>query len=105
AVRGEEAPALLAHRIRHREDQAVALDRAHEREPDSGVPARRLDHHVARTEHALALRRFDHAETDAILDAAAEIRELELRPDLRSAVAGKALQAHDRGVSDELERG
>ena len=43
AVAREQALALHAHVVGHREDQPVALHRAHHREPDAGVAARRLD--------------------------------------------------------------
>ena len=36
----------------------------------------------ARAQPALMLRRLDHAQTDAVLDAATGIEGLELRPDL-----------------------
>lgn len=39
----QHGPPLRAHRRRHRHDQPVPLGRRHERQPDAGVAARRLD--------------------------------------------------------------
>ena len=55
-------------------------------------------------ERPLALRLLDHAEADAVLDAAAGIGDLELRPDLGAIRRRHAVQAHDRRVADEIER-
>ena len=42
--------ALLAHRVGHREHETIALHRRHQREPDAGVAAGRLDDRAARAE-------------------------------------------------------
>ena len=50
------------------------------------------------------LGRLDHAERDAVFDAAPRIERLELRHDARGARRDDTLQLDDWGVADQLER-
>ena len=60
AVGDQQRAPLLAHRVRHREHQAVALHRRDQRQADAGVAAGRLDDRAARPQPPVALRRLDH---------------------------------------------
>ena len=72
AVEPQQALALAAHALRHRQHELVALGRADERQRDAGVAAGRLDdRRAARLDPALALGGLDHRHADPVLDAAA----------------------------------
>ena len=58
----EEPPALQAETLRHDDDQRIAFLRAHHREPDTCVAARRLDDGLAGLQPAIALRCLDDAD-------------------------------------------
>ena len=93
AVRAQHRDLLLAHLVRHDEDEAVALVRGRDREPDAGVAGGRLDDRPARLELPVALGRLDHREPDAVLHRAAGVEVLELREDparRRAATCGRA---------------
>ena len=53
---------------------------------------------------ALALGRFDHGATDAVLDATARIEVLELPPDGGELGTGQAVEPHHGSVTNEIER-
>ena len=99
----EQLPPLEAHALRHRQDAPVAAHRAHERQTDAGVPARRLDDDAARLERSAALRLLDHRQADAVLHRAAGVRLLHLRPDRRTRAVPQRAQPDERRVPDELE--
>ena len=101
AVRGGELAALDAHRVRHRQDQVVALDRRDQRQADARVPARRLDQRPARLERAGRLRRLDHRQRDAVLDRPARIEILHLGDHFRRALVQVA-DADEGRVPDQF---
>ena len=105
AVRGEQAAALFAHGIGHRQDEAIPPHRAHQRETDPRVAAGRLDDRVAGLQAAFALGGFDHVEADAVLDGTAGVHRLDFGPHFGMFGAGHPPQPHDRSRSDELEWG
>src|SRR6202034_3107974 len=80
----EELTPLEAHAGGHRENAAVALHGADERETDARVPARRLDDHATGRELARPLGELDHREADAVLDRPGRVGLFHLRPDVRS---------------------
>jgi hypothetical protein len=53
---------------------------------------------------AVALGGLDHREADAVLDAAAEVRPLELGPHLGTQRLRDVPEPHDRSFPDEIER-
>ena len=64
----EEVAALHAHRLRHRENRAVAARRRHRGDTDARVAARRLDQRRPRRNLAVLFRLLDHRDRNAILD-------------------------------------
>ena len=67
------------HRLRHGEDQLVALGGGGEGERDAGVAGGRLDQRrLARRDLARRLQRLDHRDADAVLDAGDRVEEFEL---------------------------
>jgi hypothetical protein len=70
--------ALHAHVLGHHHDAAVAAHGAIIARLMPGVAAGRLDDRGAGTQLSFALRREDHAEGRAVLDAAAGVPGLEL---------------------------
>src|SRR5262249_14892962 len=102
----EERPAFLAHRVGHGQDQPIALNGGDQRQTDPRVAARRLDDRATRRERALALGGLDHRAADAILDAAARIEILELRPHLRADTfeLRHARETDDGRRADQIER-
>ena len=101
-VRLDQAAALDGERLRQHDDQAVSLDRGDQSEPDTGVPGGGLDEHGSGTDDARLLGVLDHAEGDAILDAAARIYPLLLGPD-RDPGVEEPVDPHVRRISDGLE--
>ena len=101
AVGRDELAALDGHRIRHREDQVVALHRGDQRQADAGVAARRLDERAAGLEDAGLLRRLDHRERDAVLHGTARVEVLDLRDHLRGTLVELA-DADERRIADQF---
>src|SRR5712692_1867250 len=99
----EEALALDAHVVGHRQDEPVALHRGRHREPDAGVAARRLDDRRAGLEQAARLRVLEHRQRDPVLHAAARVDRLELGDDARAAGPGQPVEPDHRGPADQLE--
>jgi hypothetical protein len=102
AVGAQQPATLLAHRLRHREDDAVAAGGAHEGEGDPGVAARRLDDRPARLQLPRRLGRVDHRDADAVLHAARRVVELQLGGHRGARALGEPVQAHQRCVADQL---
>ena len=103
AVGAQQRPPLDAHRLGHREDAAVALRRADEREGDAGVAGGGLhDDALARHQAALGLGGLDHRQADAVLDGPGRVERLELAEDLgagaRRRPARAAPAASDRSA-------
>src|SRR5690606_9663461 len=98
----QESPALLRHRLGHRQDDLVAARGTHEGERDPGVAARRLDDRPAWGQLAGGLRGVDDRDTDAVLDRARRVVELELRGDRRADALRESVDAHERRAADEL---
>jgi hypothetical protein len=104
AVGHQQAAPLDAHRIRHGEHKAIALHGGDQRQPDAGVAAGRLDDRGAGLQPSVALGGFDHAQTDAILHAAARVHVLELAPHGGMLVADQTVEPYDGRVADQLDR-
>ena len=89
-------------RLGHRDDERIALLRAHHREPDAGVAARRLDHGLAGLELAAALGVFDDAEREAVLHRAERVERLDL--DVQVDAGGASLLIRTTGVLPTVSR-
>jgi hypothetical protein len=93
---------LAAHALREREDELVALGRAHERQGDPGVAARCLNNRrAARLDPPLALGGLDHRHADPVLHAATRIEHLKLGEQLDVKALGHARQRHHRRAADQ----
>src|ERR671913_687002 len=101
AVGAQEGPALLAHRLRHGEDDLVAASGPHHGQGDAGVPRRRLDDGAAGRQLTGGLRGVDDRDTDAVLDRARRAVELELGGHGGVAV-DDPVEPDERGVADGL---
>jgi hypothetical protein len=104
-LRAEEphhAAPLDAEVLSHHDDQRIALLRAHHREADAGVAARRLDHRLPGLERTAALCRFDHAEREPVLDRAHRIAGLELHVEVHAGRC-ELPDLHDRRPPHGLE--
>src|SRR5437879_2613756 len=104
AICSQQRSPLLAHSIRHRQNELVSLDRTYQREADSGVTRGGLDDSVARLDTAVLLRLLDHCQTDPVFDAAAWIIVLELGPYIGVIARGHAVEPHNRSMADQIER-
>ena len=102
AEKAHQPAALDAERFGHRDDQRIAFRRAHHREPDAGVAARRLDHRLSRLELARLLRVLDDAEREAILDGAERIERFDL--DVEIEPCGASLLILTTGVLPTVSR-
>jgi len=102
AEKAHQLAPLDAERLRHRDDERIALLGAHHRQADAGVAARRFDHRLARLELAGRLGVLDHPEGQPILDRAQGIEGLDL--DREAHIPRRQLADPDhRGVADRLE--
>ena len=82
----------------------IAERGAEDRVGDAGVAARRVDEDLVARQPAVRQRVEHHPERGAVLDAAAGVRELELRPHLDVGhVAVDLPQAHERRVADGVD--
>ena len=104
AVQPQQLLALAAHALGHRDDEVVALRRAHERERDAGVAGGGLDDRApARLDPALGLGRLDHRHADPVLDAAARVVATRAcRSARRRSRAPRRPSLHQRRVADEV---
>jgi hypothetical protein len=76
--------------------------RADHREPDAGVAAGRLDHRLARLEHAGALGRLNHVERETVLDRRCGVEEFGF--DIDCPALNSEIVNPDRwSVADRLE--
>ena len=105
AERAQQPRLFLGHLVGHREHAAVALHRRRDREPHPGVAARGLDDQAAGLEPPLPFGGLDHRETDAVLDRAAGVEELRLRPHRRFHARRHPVQPDQRRPADRLEDG
>src|SRR5438128_8414061 len=102
-IASEQIAASQAHVLRHRHDQPVALYRCDHRQPDAGVPARRLDDRVAGLQAALAFGWLDHVEGDPVFHAARRVHRLDLRHNLRRTGGDDAGDPHHRRAAHWVE--
>ncbi len=103
AIRLEDLKPLIRHRIRHDEDHAVTLDRAHHGKPNPRIAARGLHDHRAGLENAPPLRLLHHVETDPVLDAAARIERLKLRKHRRRILRDNPIEPHQRRIPHKIQ--
>jgi hypothetical protein len=102
AVSAQKVQTLNAHVFGHRQDDFVSLRCRNHRETDTCVTAGRFDDRSTRLELAGALCRFDHAQTDAVLHAAAGIEELQLREHFRPTFLRNSVEPNDGCLPDDL---
>jgi len=98
----QEIPALDAHGVRHHQDHLVALGGRGKGQGDAGVAAGGLDDHGVLVELAFPLRRLEHGEPDAVLDAPGRVEVLQLAVDLGAGLVGDPVEAEQRRVPDQL---
>lgn len=105
--RAQHSDLFGAHLLRQRNDCAVSLDGADQREPDAGVATRGLDERVTRLDATLLFGFFYHAQGDAVFDAAASIEHFELGVDgrLNSQRLGNLVEANHGGIANLLGDG
>ena len=104
AKEAQQPAAFDAEALRHDDHQRIALLRAHHRQPDAGVAARRLHHGLARLQPSVTLRRLDDAERDAVLDRSERIEGLDLDEHL-DALRRQMVDAHHGGIADGGQNG
>ena len=91
---------FLRHLVGDNENAAVAFCAGDQSQAEAGIPGSRLDNGAARLQFSIAFRRFDHRESDAILDRAGRVLVLELEEKLaRAGVHPRDF--HQRRVADE----
>src|SRR5262249_12694071 len=100
--------ALDTEVLSHRDDKRVALLCAHHGKADTGVAAGGFDHSLARLELTTALRCFDYAQCQPILDGAQRVERFKL--DEKIDAGGRELGNLDdrrapHGLQDVLEPG
>src|SRR2546425_631865 len=101
--RADDAFALERDLVRHAELEGVTAHRADHRQCDPGVPARRVEDRSAAAQAALLFGGEDHPEARPVLDAAARIRALDLRPELAAEAGPDAMQRDEWRLADALE--
>ena len=88
AVLADQHTAFLADRVRHDDDDFIALHGAHKGQSDALVAAGGFHDDGVGADDALFFRRFDHLERGAGLDGTADIEALELDEDFGIFRAG-----------------
>src|SRR5688500_15944240 len=97
-----QASTFDAEALGHGDHERIAVLRADNRQADTGVATRRLDHRLSRLERARPLRVLDYAKSETILDGAERVERLDF--DVESDVLrGEAIDADDRGVAYGFE--
>ena len=102
AERPEERNLLAGELVGDHKDDAVAASQRGERDADAGVAGRALDDGSAFLQGASPLGVVDHGASDAVLHAAARVREFQLRVELRAFGNVETTDPHQRSVADEL---
>ena len=100
ADHAQEILLLLALRLRHHDDAAIAAGIADQRQADAGIAGRALDDRAARLQRAALLRILDDRQRRAVLDRAAGIHELGLAQDLAAGRLRGAAQPDQRRIAD-----
>ncbi len=98
----QKCHALYAHVFRHRENHAIALRCPDHGQPDSGVAAGGFNDGAAGFQTAFLFSSFDHAETNAVLDASTWIEGLEFHEHFGPSVLRNSVQTHHRSPTDDL---
>ena len=93
---------FAAHLVGDDENKLVALLLRDECEPDAGIAGGAFHERVARPDLAGFFSRFDHRQTDAILDRSARIGVFELEEKFAFSTI-EILRFHDRRVADQFE--
>ena len=92
-----------AHRLRHGEDELVALHRRDKGEGDAGVAAGGFDQNgFAGLDFARLLGVFDHRQADAVFHAGERILAFELGNNGGGQSGGNTVEPHQRGVSNQF---
>ena len=100
-VGAQQLHPLGGHVLRHRQDQAIALHRGHQRQADAGVARRRLDQdRLPGHEAPLPLGGLDHRQRGPVLDRAARVELLALAEHLGRAGRRQPPQPHQRRPAD-----
>ena len=102
AERADDAFAFERDLVRHDELRQVATDRTDHRERDAGVAAGRIEDDRAVAEAPLLLGGDDHPQGGPVLDAAARIRRLDLRPQLAAQPRADAAQRSAHTLAHEI---
>lgn len=103
AERLDHTAALDGNRFAHDDDDLIALDRADHGEADAGVAAGGLDDGFAGRQAAVRLRLLNHAQSDAVLDAAGRVKALQLGENLDVWVGGHMVDGDERRIADGVE--
>ena len=94
---------LVALRLRHDDDGAIAAGIGHQGQADAGIAGGALDDDAAGAEQAAGFGVLDDRQRRAVLDAAAGIEELALAQDLAAGQLGCLVQADQRRVADQVD--
>ncbi len=101
----EHVDLLAAHLVGHRAHAAIAAHRRGDREAETGVSGGAFDQRPTRRDQARLLGAQHHVHRHAVLDRAPGVQLLELCQHGRRTGRRHAIQAHQRGVSDQVEYG
>ena len=101
----EDLLALDAGGFRHGQQQAIALDRAHQRQPDARVAAGGLDHGFLRGQLPAAFARFDHEEGGPILDRSPGVHVLQFGEHAHRRIGVEVADLHQGRMADFIDEG
>ncbi len=90
------------HAFWHRDLQAIASRRAHVRQSNAGVSARRFNNDGLFVDLSLAFRSVDHRSTNTVLDTPQRIHVFDLGDDCSRTPLGDAAQSYERCVANAL---
>ena len=103
AEHGEQGAPFERHRLRHGENDLVALGGGDKCQRDARVAAGRLDDDGVLLQDAALFGVFNHRHADAVLDAAERVEELALEEDRGRQAGGDLVEPDQRGATDSFD--
>ena len=102
--RAQDLPPLDRHGIGHDDDETIAARGGDGRQPDAGVPGRRLNDHAVLRQEPARLRVVQHGARDTILDRTRRIHTFRFREERKPEpqLPLDMCQLNQRCIADQL---
>ena len=103
-VRTEQLHLFAGDLVRHRKYAVVAAQGSDNGQADAGIAGGGLDDCPSRQQFAFPLRRCDHGQGRAVLDATSGVQVFELRQEMASDTAGGPVQGQQRRLAHQVQK-